>query len=304
MAKRGTHTYVEDSRNEFILIYVDGLIVPRKEAKISVFDSGFLLGDGVWEGIRLQNGYLCFEEEHMDRLFQGAEQLEIEIGKSREEMVSLVHETLSANSMHSNVHIRIIVSRGLKCTPYQHPNANVGGPTIVVIPEYKKADLAMVENGIRLCTVKTIRGPQNIQDPRLNTLSKLNCIAACIEADAKGYDEGLMLDMNGHVSTCNSTNLFIVRNGEVWTSTGEFCLPGVTRRNIIKLCKETHIPIFEKDFTIKDVHLADEIFVTGTFAGVIPGVEIDNHIINNGKRGNLTFELYNLYKQKIEKLYG
>ena len=304
MTKKGTHSYIEDPRNESILIYVDGKIVPRQEAKISVFDSGFLLGDGVWEGIRLHNNNLCFQEEHINRLFEGAEALKINIGKSEDEMVSLVHETLSANGMKSDVHIRLIVSRGLKRTPYQHPNANVGGPTIVIIPEYKKADLAMIEKGIRLCTVDTIRGPQNVQDPRLNTLSKLNCIAACLEADAKGYDEGLMLDVNGHVSTCNSTNFFIVRNSEVWTSTGDFCLPGVTRGNIIKLCRENNIPVFEKDFKIEDVHSADEVFVTGTFAGVIPGIEIDSHIINNGERGKLTAQLFNLYKQKIQKLYG
>jgi len=304
MNKKGTHSYVENPRNESILIYVDGQIVPRQEAKVSVFDSGFLLGDGVWEGIRLHKGSLCFQEEHMNRLFRGAKQLKIDIGKSKDDMVSLVHETLSANSMNSDVHIRLIVSRGLKRTPYQHPNANIGGPTIVIIPEYKRADLAMIENGIRLCIVDTIRGPRNVQDPRLNTLSKLNCIAACLEADAKGYDEGLMLDLNGHVSTCNSTNFFIVRNGEVWTSTGEFCLPGVTRGNIIELCRENRIPVFEKNFKIEDVYTSDEIFVTGTFAGVIPGVEIDNQIINNSERGELTTQLYNLYKQKIEELYG
>ena len=304
MSKKGTHSYIEDPRNKSIFIYVDGKIVSRQEAKVSVFDSGFLLGDGVWEGIRLQNGHLCFQAEHVNRLFKGAEALKINIGKSKDEMVSLIHETLSANGMESDVHIRLIISRGLKRTPYQHPNANVGGPTIVIIPEYKKADLTMIKNGIRLCTVDTIRGPQNVQDPCLNTLSKLNCIAACLEADAKGYDEGLMLDMNGHVSTCNSTNFFIVKKGEVWTSTGEFCLPGVTRGNIIKLCLVNNIPIFEKNFTIEDVHSADEVFVTGTFAGVIPAIEVDSNIINSGQRGDVTTQLYNLYKQKIQDLYG
>ena len=303
MAK-GTHSYVEDQRNENIIIYINGEFYPRNEANISVFDSGFLLGDGVWEGIRLHNGKLCFTEEHIKRLYHGVEKLKIEIGKSKEEFIALIYETIHTNVMDSDVHIRLIVSRGLKRTPYQHPNANVGGPTIVIIPEYKKADLAMIEKGIRLCTVDIIRGPQNVQDPRLNTLSKLNCIAACLEADAKGYDEGLMLDVNGHVSTCNSTNFFIVKNGEVWTSTGDFCLPGVTRGNIIKLCRENNIPVFEKDFKIEDVHSADEVFVTGTFAGVIPGIEIDCHIINNGERGKLTAQLFSLYKQKIQKLYG
>jgi len=304
MKNKGTHSYVEDSRSESIFIYVDGEIVPRSEAKISVFDSGFLLGDGVWEGIRLHNGHLCFQEEHTNRLFEGAKALQIGIGKSPSELVDIIYKTLDANGMKSDVHIRLIISRGLKRTPYQHPNANVGGPTIVVIPEYKKADLAMIENGIRLCIVETIRGPQNVQDPRLNTLSKLNCIIACLEADVKGYDEGIMLDMNGYVSTCNSTNFFIVRNGEVWTSTGKYCLPGVTRGNIIKLCQENNISVFEKNFTMEDVHSADEVFVTGTFAGVIPATEVDGNIINGGQRGDLTVQLYNSYKQKIQDLYG
>ena len=304
MTNKGTHSYVEDSRNESIFIYVDGQILPRSAAKISVFDSGFLLGDGVWEGIRLHNGHLCFQEEHVNRLFEGAKALQIGIGKSSSELMDIIYETLDANGMKSDVHIRLIISRGLKRTPYQHPNANVGGPTIVVIPEYKKTDLAMIENGIRLCTVETIRGPQNVQDPRLNTLSKLNCIVACLEADVKGYDEGIMLDMNGYVSTCNSTNFFIVRNGEVWTSTGKHCLPGVTRGNIIKLCQENNIPVFEKNFTMEDVHSADEVFVTGTFAGVIPATEVDGNIINGWQRGHLTARLYNFYKQKIQDLYG
>ena len=197
MAKKGTHSYLEDPRNESIHIYVNGKIVPRQEATISVFDSGFLLGDGVWEGIRLHNGNLCFQEEHINRLFHGAEQLKIDIGYSPDELVQIVLDTLDANEMKTDIHIRLIISRGLKQTPYQHPNANVGGPTIVVIPEYKKANPDMNKNGIRLCSVNTIRGPQNVQDPRLNTLSKLKCIAACLEADVKGYDEGIMLDPNG-----------------------------------------------------------------------------------------------------------
>jgi len=214
MAK-GTHSYVEDQRNENIIIYINGEFFPRNEAKISVFDSGFLLGDGVWEGIRLHNGKLCFIEEHIQRLYHGAEKLKIEIGMSESELIDLLYETLKVNKMHTDIHIRLIVSRGLKRTPYQHPNANMGGASIVIIPEYKKADAALLSKGIRLCLVDTIRGSQNSQDPRLNTLSKLNCIFGCLEADEKGFDEGIMLDVNGNVSTCNSTNFFIVKNGEV-----------------------------------------------------------------------------------------
>ena len=302
MAK-GTHSYIQDQRNENIIIYINGEFFPRKEAKISVFDSGFLLGDGVWEGIRLYNGKLCLIDEHLERLYRGAEKLKIGIGKSKEELIALIYETVHANAMDSDVHIRLIVSRGLKQTPYQHPNANVGGASIVIIPEYKKADATLLSKGIRLCLVDTVRGAHNSQDPRLNTLSKLNCIFGCLEADEKGFDEGIMLDMNGNVSTCNSTNFFIVKNGEVWTSTGEYCLPGITRGNIIKLCRENHISVFEKNFQMKDVYSANEVFVTGTFAGVIPAIQVDDTSIGNGNSGLITEKLYHLYKSKIATLY-
>ena len=298
----GTHSYIQDQRNENIIIYINGEFFPRKEAKISVFDSGFLLGDGVWEGIRLYNKRLCLIDEHLERLYRGAEKLKIGLGKSKEELIALIYETVHANAMDSDVHIRLIVSRGLKQTPYQHPNANVGGASIVIIPEYKKADATLLSKGIRLCLVDTVRGAHNSQDPRLNTLSKLNCIFGCLEADEKGFDEGIMLDMNGNVSTCNSTNFFIVKNGEVWTSTGEYCLPGITRGNIIKLCRENHIPVFEKNFQMKDVYSADEVFVTGTFAGVIPAIQVDDTPIGNGNSGLITEKLYHLYKSKIAAL--
>ena len=302
MAK-GTHSYIQDQRNENIIIYINGEFFPRKEAKISVFDSGFLLGDGVWEGIRLYNKRLCLIDEHLERLYRGAEKLKIGIGKSKEELIVLIYKTVHANAMDSDVHIRLIVSRGLKQTPYQHPNANVGGASIVIIPEYKKADATLLSKGIRLCLVDTVRGAHNSQDPRLNTLSKLNCIFGCLEADEKGFDEGIMLDMHGNVSTCNSTNFFIVKNGEVWTSTAEYCLPGITRGNIIKLCLENHIPVFEKNFQMKDVYSANEVFVTGTFAGVIPAIQVDDTSIGNGNSGLITEKLYHLYKSKIATLY-
>ena len=300
---KGTHSYIQDQRNENIIIYINGEFLSRNEAKISVFDSGFLIGDGVWEGIRLYNRKLCLVDEHLERLYHGAEKLKIEIGKSKEELIALIYETIYANAMDSDVHIRLIVSRGLKQTPYQHPNANVGGASIVIIPEYKKADATLLSRGIRLCLVDTVRGAHNSQDPRLNTLSKLNCIFGCLEADEQGFDEGIMLDMNGNVSTCNSTNFFIVKNGEVWTSTGEYCLPGITRGNIIKLCRENHIPVFEKNFQMKDVYPANEVFVTGTFAGVIPAIQVDDISIGNGNSGLITEKLYHLYKSKIATLY-
>ncbi len=299
----GTHEYEFDTRNEEILIYVNGEIVPRNEAKVSVFDSGFLLGDGVWEGIRYHNKQLVHKDEHFLRLFESAAAIGMDIGKTETELEEIIISTLAANNMESDIHIRFIVSRGLKKTPHQHPNVNVSGPTIVVIPEYKIASEDVKKKGIRLGTVSVRRGTSKTQDPKWNTLSKMNCIVACIEADRLGFDEGLMLDMHGNVSTCNSTNFFIVRQGEIWTSTGEYCLNGVTRGSIIRLCKENDIPVFERNFHVEDCHSADEAFVTGTFAGVIPVVEMDGHEISGGKRGALTERLQDIYKKDINSLY-
>ena len=220
-----THEYDFDKRNDDIQIYINGEYFHRSEAKVSVMDSGYLLGDGVWEGIRLHNGHLIHLDEHISRLYSGAEAIVMDIDISRQDMKSAIMETLEKNEMQSDVHIRLIVSRGIKKTPYQHPKVTIGRPTIVIIPEYKKASETVKENGISLATVKTLRDKRT-QDPRINSLSKHNCIAACIEADRLGVDEGLMLDPNGFVSTCNSTNFFIVRDGQVWTSTGEYCLNG------------------------------------------------------------------------------
>jgi len=296
-----THDYDMDKRNDDIQIYINGEFFQRNDAKVSVMDSGYLLGDGVWEGIRLHKGKLIHLNDHLDRLFAGAEKIDMDIGKSKSDIKNALSETLEKNEMESDVHIRLIVSRGIKKTPYQHPKVTIGKPTLVIIPEYKKASEDVKINGITLGTVKTRRDYQ-IQDPTINSLSKHNCIAACIEADKLGVDEGLMLDPHGFVSTCNSTNFFIVRNGEVWTSTGDYCLNGVTRGSVIRLCKEYDIPVFEKNFTLEDVHSADEVFVTGTFAGVIPVLTVDGHTIGNGTRGSLTKSLQNWYALDIEKI--
>ena len=293
-----THDYYEDPRNEEIQIYINGDFFHRSEATISVLDSGFLLGDGVWEGIRLNEGKLLHLKEHLERLYAGANLLSLSINMSSEELEEAIQQTLDINKMESDVHIRLIISRGLKKTPYQHPKATIGSPTIVIIPEYKVADQSVSEVGIKLATVETIRD-YRVQNPNINSLSKHNCIAACIEAEKKGADEGLMFDPNGYVSTCNSTNFFIVRNGEVWTSTGEYCLKGITRSVVIDLCKENSISIFEKNFSIDDVYTADEVFVTGTFAGLIPVIEIDGRQISAGQRGEYTKKLQNHYKDQL-----
>ena len=294
-----THEYDFDKRNDDIQIYINGQYFHRSDAKVSVMDSGYLLGDGVWEGIRLHKGHLIHLDGHLNRLYSGAEAIAMDIDISQPHMKSAIMETLEKNDMQSDVHIRLIVSRGIKKTPYQHPKVTIGRPTIVIIPEYKKASETVKENGIILATVKTLRDNRT-QDPRINSLSKHNCIAACIEADKLGVDEGLMLDPSGFVSTCNSTNFFIVRDGQVWTSTGEYCLNGVTRGSIIQLCKKYDVPVFEKNFILNDVHTAGEVFVTGTFAGVIPVISVDGTTIGDGTRGLLTESLQSWYALDIE----
>ena len=293
-----THDYVKDSRNENIKIYINGEYYHRSEAKISVFDSGFLLGDGVWEGIRLHNNKLIHLETHIDRLFVGAKSIAMEIHLSKEEIINAIWSTLKENNMSSDTHIRLIVSRGIKSTPYQHPKVTISTPTIVIIPEYKRPNKDVIDKGIRLVSVQT-RRDSTVQDPKINSLSKMNCISACIEAEKLGAEEGLMLDPHGFVSTCNSTNFFIVVNNEIWTSTGEYCLNGVTRGTIINLCKENNITVYEKNFLIQDVYNADEAFVTGTFAGVIPVIEIDGRTMS---KGYLTKELQSLYANDIKNL--
>src|SRR5690554_689053 len=298
MAK-GTHDYAEDPRNETILINVNGVMTPRAQAMVSVFDSGFMLGDGVWEGLRVHNGRVAFLNAHMDRLFEGAKAIAMDIGLSREELVARLYETIEANGM-TGCHIRLMVTRGIRSTPYQDPRVVISPATIVIIPEYKEALPSTVENGIRLFTVHVRRGDPAVQDPKLNSHSKLNCITACIQATQAGADEALMLDPHGFVATCNSTHFFIVRKGEVWTSNGDYCLGGITRSNVIKLCRENDIPVFEKNFSLTDVYGADEAFVTGTFAGVVPATEVDGRILSKG-RGPMVERLQTLYKALIER---
>ena len=293
-----THDYYEDPRNKDIQIYINGEFFHRSEATVSVLDSGFLLGDGVWEGIRLHEGKLLHFDAHMDRLFNGAELISLPINLNRNELQQAIQKTLDKNQMESDIHIRLIISRGLKKTPYQHPKVTLGDPTIVIIPEYKVANQDVARKGIKLASVETIRD-YRVQNPNINSLSKHNCIAACIEAEKKGADEGLMFDPNGYVTTCNSTNFFIIRSGEVGTSTGEYCLKGITRSTVISICKQNQIPIHEKNFSIDDVYTADEAFVTGTFAGITPVVEIDGRQINNNLRGELTKTLQNYYKDQV-----
>ncbi len=290
---KGTHEYVSDPRNKKIKISINGEFFEREEAKISVFDSGFLLGDGVWEGIRLHNGKLCFLDEHLTRLYDGAKSIDMKIGKTVKEMKQEIENVLNVNKMKDGVHLRLIVSRGIKATPYQDPKVTISDPTIVIIPEYKKS---ISKDGLSLISVDIKRGTSETQDPRINSLSKHNCIQACIAATEAGGDEALMLDRDGNVSTCNSTNFFMIKDNEVWTSTGKYCLPGITRKNIIEICKENRIKIYEKDFNLEDTYDADEAFVTGTFAGIITVSRIDGHAIESDK---ITSMIRKMYEQKL-----
>lgn len=269
------HEITVDPRNADILISINGTLFPRQKAMVSVFDSGFILGDGVWEGLRLVNGGVPFLHAHVERLYEGAKAIFMDVGVKPGELVQRLFACIDANKMHDGVHIRLMVTRGLKATPYQDPRVTISPATIVIIPEYKTPSPDKFEKGMKLFTVHVRRGAPDVQDQKLNSHSKLNCITACVQAMNAGADEALMLDPLGFVATCNSTHFFIVRRGEVWTSSGQYCIPGITRANMIRLCRENGIPVHEKQFSLYDVYGADEAFVTGTFAGLIPVREVD-----------------------------
>lgn len=297
---QGAHSYIDDPRNAEVKVWINGNLFPRTEAKVSVLDSGFVLGDGVWEGLRVHGGRIAFLDRHLDRLEEGAKALDYDLGISRADLTSALYDTLEANDMLSGdgVHIRLMTTRGLKATPYQDPRVTISPATIVILPEWKQPDPAVAEKGLHLFTVHVRRGYPDVQDQKLNSHSKLNCITACIQATKAGADEALMLDPHGFVATCNSTHFFIVRKGEVWTSTGDYCLGGVTRGVIIELCREAGIPVFEKNFSLTQVYSADEAFTTGTFAGLVPVIEVDGRHISD-RRGPMVERLQALYRAKL-----
>jgi branched-chain amino acid aminotransferase len=295
----GTHHHADDPRNRDILIYVNGQLHPRASASVSVFDSGFILGDGVWEGLRVHHGRIAFLDQHLARLHEAAKAIDLDMGLDRAALTAALYQTLEANRMSDGVHMRLMVTRGLKSTPYQDPRACIGPATVVIIAEYKLPRPESLTRGVRLFTVHVRRGAPDVQDPKLNSHSKLNCITACIQAAKAGADEALMLDPLGFVATCNSTHFFIVRGGEVWTSTGKYCLAGITRANVLRLCRENGIAAYEKDFSLTEVYAAEEAFVTGTFAGIAPVVEVDGRRIS-AARGPMVERLQGLYLQLIE----
>ena len=289
-----SHDFVDDKRNKNIKIYINGKFYKRKDAKISVFDSSTMLGDGIWDSLRYHNNNFIFLKEHLDRLYKDAKLIDLKIHLTRKKLSEALIKTIQINKMKTDVHLRIIVSRGIKSTPYQSPKVTISKPTIIIIPEYKKPDIKTYKKGLKLVTVKTIRGPINVQNPQINSLSKLNCILACIEANKKNADEALMFDINGNVATNNSTHFFFVKNKTVFTSTGKYCVTGITRQKIIDLCKKNKIKVKEKNFKLNEVLNADEAFCTGSFAGIVPVNQINKKKYSL-KKNPITKKLTNFY---------
>ena len=295
----GSHNYIPDKKNHDIFININGTLLRRNEAKISVFDSGFLLGDGVWEGIRVHESKLVFIDEHLNRLFNSAKGISLNIKLSKAQIIQQIYKVLNINNMVDNIHIRLIITRGDKITPYQNPNSNVGPINYVIIPEHKKVDPKTHLNGITIGRVKNIRPNAEILNPQFNTLSKLNCILASVEANNLGYDEGIMEDLNGNISTCNSTNLFFIKKNKVLTSTGEFCLNGITRQKAIEVCNENNILCLETNFTFDEIVDCDEAFVTGTFGGIIPVKKLEQRQLKSTNDNSLVYRIRDLYNEKI-----
>ncbi len=297
-----THTALDDPRNADIKIYVNGDLVHRDEAKVSVYDSGFMLGDGMWEGLRLYNGKWAFLDDHLDRLFESCKAVNIDIGMDREVVEAALDATAAANGMTGDAHARLMVTRGVKIKPFQHPSLSQSGPTVVIIAEHSKPAEELAKRGIALATVPQVRGLPMSQDAKYNSHSKLNCVIACLQAEQAGADEGLMLDPHGFVNTTNACNFFIVRKGEVWTSTGDYCMNGVTRRKVIELCRANDIPAFERNYSLVDAYGADEAFLTGTFGAQTPVRSIDGKRIGDFEGfGPVTTRIRQLYKELVER---
>ena len=295
-----SHSYISNPKNEDIFININGELFHRSEAKISVFDSGFLLGDGVWEGIRLHKSKLVFIEDHLDRLYASAEGISLDISYSKQEIINEINKVLDKNKMDDQIHIRLVISRGDKITPYQNPNANIGPVNLVIIPEYKQTDPITYIKGVSIGRVSNIRPNDSILSPHYNTLSKLNCILASIEANKLGYDEGIMNDINGNISTCNSTNLFFIKHNTVFTSTGKYCLNGITRGKAILVCNKNNIACYETNFTFENIKNCNEAFVTGTFAGIIPVSKLEGRKLESTNSDSLTNKIRILYNQRIK----
>jgi len=306
-SSHATHTHAAelDARNRDIRIWVNGDIVHRDDAKVSVYDSGFMLGDGMWEGMRLYNGKWAFFDAHMDRLYGSCKAAGIDIGMTRAEMLAALDKTAAANGMTGDAHCRLMITRGIKDKPFQHPKLSTSGPTIVIIIEHSVPKKDVQTGGVKLVTVPQVRGMPMAQDAKYNSHSKLNCVLACLQAERMGADEGLMLDPHGFVNTTNACNFFIVRKGEVWTSTGDYCMNGVTRQNVINLCRANGIAAHERNYSLFDTYSADEAFLTGTFGAQTPVASLDG--VKIGEQygaGPVTLRIRELYAELVRKDVG
>lgn len=297
---RSTHQALADERNATIEIYINGDFFPRDEARISVFDSGFLVGDGIWEGIRLHHGVFAHLDRHLDRLFAGAAAIALDIGLDRDGIEAALRATVERNDMHDNVHVRLMITRGDKKTPSQHPSNNIGGPNIVIIAEHKAADPDVRDRGISLFTATVRRPAPDTLDQKLNCHSKLHEVIALIQATSAGADEALMLDPTGAVATCNATNFFIIDRDGLHTATGQYNLNGITSELVCEVAEAAGIPVHRHAFSLTDVYAADEAFVTGTFGGLTPVHTIDGRTIGTGEQGPMTIRLRELYEAAIE----
>ncbi|MGV6810833.1 MAG: D-amino acid aminotransferase [Brevirhabdus sp.] len=296
-----THQAEEDARNDDLVLWLNDDLVPKEQAVVSVYDSGFMLGDGVWEGLRLYNGRWAFLDEHLDRLFEAAKAIDLDIGRNRKQVINALEQTRFANGIETDAHARLMVTRGVKMRPFQHPSLSRSGPTFTIIMEHSRPS---APRPIRLATVPQVRGLPMSQDPKLNSHSKLNCVLACIQAEKAGADEALMLDVHGFVNTTNACNFFIVRKGQVWTSTGDYCMNGITRQKVIDLCRANDIPVFERNYSLVDTYGADEAFLTGTFGAQTPVGEIDGRVIGTGQLGPVTKRLRALYADLVRRETG
>jgi len=293
-----THDADDDERNRDIVIYVNGELKHRDEATVSVYDSGFMLGDGMWEGLRLYDGVWAFFDEHMDRFFDSCKAVSLDVGMDRAGIFDALEKTRAANRMETDVHCRLMLTRGVKAKPFQHPSLSRSGPTLVIIMEHSKPVNRLQSEGIKLATVPQVRGLPMSQDAKYNSHSKLNCVIACLQAEQAGADEALMLDPHGFVNTTNACNFFIVRKGTVWTSTGDYCMNGVTRQKVIDVCRNDGIPVFEKNYSLYEAYGADEAFLTGTFGAQTPVESIDGKPIGKGRRP-VTARIREKYKELI-----
>jgi branched-chain amino acid aminotransferase len=291
----GSQDFAADPRNASLKVWLNGALVPKDEAKVSIFDAGFVLGDGVWEGLRLHKGAPLFLDAHIERLYQGAKDIALDLGLTRDEMVAAVYATCAANGMETGAHLRLMATRGVKKAVNQDPRNALGAATIVIVAEYKEPSPEIVTKGLNVVTSSIRCTPADMFDMRLNSHSRLPLIRALLDVIPRGGDEALMLDPGGSVSSCNATNFFWVKDGEVRTSTGEFCFNGVTRGNVIRLCDANGIPVKLDFFPLRDVHGADEAFVTGTFGGITPVRAVDDHVMPAGTPGPVTTQLRTLY---------